>query len=104
MSPKKENGDSKKPSKADAKFLRESNKLEVPTREDGTVKHELSSGSQFDESWPSTDRNVSSLTQPSSSSTPAEKENSDKDFPQDKLTRPSTLSKYVLTSIMYKTA
>ncbi|XP_028404465.1 uncharacterized protein LOC114527072 [Dendronephthya gigantea] len=95
LSPKKENADSKKTSKADAKFLRESNKLEVPTREDGTVKHEVSSGSQFDESWPSTDRNVSSLSQPSSSSTPAEKENSDKDLSHDKLSCPSTLSKYI---------
>ena len=46
-------------SKKDTAFLRGSNKLsshEIPTREDGTVDHDTS-GSQSNESWPSTDRN-----------------------------------------------
>ncbi|CAB4017410.1 Hypothetical predicted protein, partial [Paramuricea clavata] len=103
FSPNKESDHQRQTSKADAKFLRESNKLEIPTREDGTVQHDLSSGSQFNESWPSTDKNVSSLSQntPSSSSTPAEieKENhsvktASKDLHEDRLSRP-TLSKYI---------
>ena len=101
LSPNKDN--EKQTSKADANFLRESNKLEIPTREDGTVQHELSSGSQFNESWPSTDKNVSSLSQnnSSSSSTPGQrrKENhsekiTDDNLPHDRLSRP-TLSKYI---------
>lgn len=97
-------------SKEDAKFLRESNKLsthEVPTREDGTFKHDSSSGSQFNESWPSTDKNVSSLSHytPPSTSTPAEsgtlnKENRDTELAgkdnihEVKSPSQSTLSKY----------
>lgn len=51
-------------SKYSEQFLHESNKVEIPTREDGTApEQELSSGSKFDETWPSTERNVSDLSQ-----------------------------------------
>jgi hypothetical protein len=104
LSPNKDN--QKQTSKADVKFLCESNKLEIPTREDGTVQHEVSSGSQFNESWPSTDKNVSSLSQNtlSSSSTPGEKQTeshhsrkiSDENLHDDRSSHP-TLSKYVIS-------
>lgn len=107
MNPANEAVDQKRPSNAaDAKFLRESNKLEVPTREDGSVQHNVSSESRFEESWPSTDRNVSSQSQITSSSSFSrpvdnEKENHSlnmnvKDIHEDGLSQPSTLSKYVI--------
>lgn len=46
-------------SPADEKFLRQTNHIkihEIPTRENGTVDHDHSSSSKFDESWPSTER------------------------------------------------
>lgn len=87
----------------DAKFLHESHKLlthEVPTREDGTPKHDTSSGSQFNESWPSTDKNVSSLSSHHTTSLSnilgSEIETSKKGnrSRQPSINNPSTLSKY----------
>ena len=76
--------------KKDTAFLRGTNKLsshEIPTREDGTVEDDTS-GSQFNESWPSTEKNVSSLLSQHTLSTTPETETKEH-------RTGSTLSKYM---------